>query len=241
MSPLLPSTDWSAFPKTLRLLEEGRDAGHHTGAQLHVRHGKNLLFSGAWGEAREGLSMRPDTLMTWLSCSKPIAALAVGRLLEERQLALDQRVVEWIPEFGQHGKEGITLLHLLTHTCGFRNADAMWNRHTWEENIERICAAPLEKDWVPGQTAGYQLSASWFVLGEIVYRITNLPYATWVRHEIFQPLGMNDCYFQMPGALYREYNATLIARRFSATFRLRNPAFSLRRVSISARCASLTS
>ena len=203
----VPDCDWSAFPKTLALLEEGRTAGLHSGAQLYVRHGKALLFSSAWGVAREGLPMRTDTLMTWLSCSKPVAALAVGRLLEEKQVALDQPVTTWITEFGQNGKEAITLKHLLTHTCGFRSADTMWNRNTWEENVERACAAPLEPGWVPGGTAGYQISASWFILGEIVARLTGQSYASWVRQEIFRPLGMDDCSFEMAPALYRDYEA----------------------------------
>ncbi|HEY8965699.1 MAG TPA: serine hydrolase domain-containing protein [Candidatus Methylacidiphilales bacterium] len=199
------SVDWSRFPRTLALIEGGGARGLHSGAQLHVRHGKTLLFSAAWGEAREGLPMRTDTLMTWLSSSKPVAAVAIGRLWEEKRLALDQKVSELIPEFAQGSKDAITVEHLLTHTCGFRSADAMWNRNPWAENVARACAAPLEPGWVPGETAGYQLSASWFVLGEIVARLTGQPFAAWVRQEIFLPLGMNDCALELSAARYRDY------------------------------------
>ena len=36
--------------------------------------------------------------------------------------------------------------------------------------IERICAAPLEDGWVPGETAGYHVASGWYVLGELVRR-----------------------------------------------------------------------
>ncbi len=149
--------------------------------------------------------MTTGTLMTWLSSSKPIAAIAIGRLFETGKLTLDQRVAEFIPFFGQGGKARLTLTHLLTHTCGFRSADSMWNRLTWEENIARACAAPLEPGWIPGETAGYQLTASWFILGEVVARVTGRPYQDWAREKIFLPLGMNDSWFALPAEGYRAY------------------------------------
>ena len=199
----VPSLD--SFPRTLTLLEEGRRAGHHSGAQLFVRKQGEIVLDAGWGEAIEGTPMTSETLMTWLSCSKPIAALGIGHLLEQGEIALDQPVAELLPEFGKNGKESLTVAHLLTHTCGFRSADGMWNRLSWEENIARVCEAPLEAGWVPGETAGYQLSASWFILGEIIARLTETPFDVWAREKIFIPLGMDDCRFTASPEIYRAY------------------------------------
>jgi CubicO group peptidase (beta-lactamase class C family) len=196
---------FDSFPRLLRVLEEGRSAGHHPGAQAFVRLGGEVRLDAGFGEAIAGTPMTPDTLMTWLSASKPIAALGILRLLERGRLSLDQPVEELVPGFGRGGKGAMTLLHLLTHTCGFRTADAMWNRLTDAEHLERACSAPLEPGWVPGETAGYQLSASWFVLGEIIRRETGLPFAEWARREIFLPLGMDACHFAAAPEEYRAY------------------------------------
>lgn len=196
---------FSAFPRLHAVLEEGRAQGHHLGAQAFVRHRGEVRLDAGWGEAAAGTPMGPDTLVTWLSCSKPVAAAGILKLMDVGRLALDQRIAELVPEFGQGGKEGLTLLHLLTHTCGFRSADSMWNRLSWQEQVARACAAPLEAGWVPGETAGYQLSASWVILGEIAERLTGTPFAEWIRGEIFVPLGMKDCWFAAPPEIYRAY------------------------------------
>lgn len=194
---------FDSFPRLLAVLEEGRAKGHHPGAQVFIRQGQETRLDIGWGEAVAGTPMAADTLLTWLSCSKPVAAIAILRLVEAGRLALDQPVEEWVPGFGQNGKEAVTLLHLLTHTCGFRSADALWNRLSWEEHIAQSCAAPLEAGWVPGETAGYQISASWFMLGEIVRRLTGEPFADHIRREIFLPLGMESCCFTATPETYR--------------------------------------
>ena len=198
--------DFGRFPRTLRLLEQGGTAGHHSGAQFFLRLKGEIALDAAWGEAKEGVAMRTDTLMTWLSSSKPIAAIGIGQLLERGWLTLDQRVAEFVPEFAQGGKEAVTIEHLLTHTCGFRSADSMWSRLTPEENIARACAAPLEAGWVPGETAGYQLSASWFLLGAVIARLTGRRFEEWAREEVFTPLGMADSWFALGPDAYRAYS-----------------------------------
>ena len=205
MLRLRPAMTLDTFPRLLAALEEGRAQGHHPGAQVFVRHRGEIRLDAGWGEAVAGTPMTPDTLLTWLSNSKPVAAAAVLLLLEAGRVELGQKVADFVPEFARNGKEELTLLHLLTHTAGFRSADSMWNRLTHEEQIARACAAPLEAGWVPGETAGYQLSASWFVLGEIVERLAGVPFAEYVRREVFLPLGMDACRFQADPGTYRDY------------------------------------
>ena len=42
--------------------------------------------------------------------------------LAEGKFKLDDPVSVYISEFGSNGKDGVTMLHLLTHTAGFPNA-----------------------------------------------------------------------------------------------------------------------
>lgn len=202
----------SDLPRTRDALLRGIDQGLHPAAQLYVsRHGSPVAEL-ALGEARPGSSsstptapMHGDTLVLWLSSTKPVAAVAIGQLWERRLLALDDPIARHVPEFAQNGKDAITIRHALTHTGGFRLPQVGWPAVDWEETIARVCAARLEPRWVPGEKAGYHMSSSWFALGEVVRRVDGRTFADYVREEIFLPLGMDDCWIGMPAERYRAY------------------------------------
>jgi CubicO group peptidase (beta-lactamase class C family) len=149
--------------------------------------------------------MISDSLSLWLSAGKPLTVVAIAQQLENGRLGLDDRVADHIPGFRKGGKEPIGIRHLLTHTGGFRGADLIPEDLSWEENIARICATPLEPGWRIGEKAGYQIGASWFVLAEIVQRLTGQPYADYLRERIFQPLGMTDSWIGIPITHYQAY------------------------------------
>ncbi|HTW94166.1 MAG TPA: serine hydrolase domain-containing protein, partial [Tepidisphaeraceae bacterium] len=136
---------------------EGIHAGLHVGAQIYASVHGEVVADLAMGLARPDVAMESDTLMPWLSCSKPIGAVAIGQLWERGRLQLDDRVARHIPEFGVGGKEAITIWHLLTHTAGIRPAASPWETAPWDAVIARICAAPIEPGWEPGKKAGYHL------------------------------------------------------------------------------------
>jgi CubicO group peptidase (beta-lactamase class C family) len=179
---------------TLEELEKGCLKGLHLGGQVSVRLAGNVSIDLAFGEAAPGEPMRPDHLMHWFSSGKPVTAIAVARLWESGDLALDDRVASHIPEFAARGKENITIRHLLTHAGGIRVLDLGWPELSWDEIIEKICGLRLEPRWVPGAKAGYHLTSSWFILGEIVRRLTGEEISTHLRRTIFEPLGMDHCW-----------------------------------------------
>ena len=158
---------------------------------------------------RPGVPMVTDSLMVWFSMTKAVTSVAVAQQWERGALDPDDLVVRFIPEFGAQGKDGITLRHLLTHTAGIPNADAILQGRPWREsradNLARIYAAPIEPGWVPGKKAGYHAAAGMSVLGEIVARMSGRPFDEYVREEIFVPLGMNDCWVGMPEDRFAAY------------------------------------
>ena len=50
---------------------------------------------------------------------------------------------------------------------------------------------------------GYHAAAGMSVLGEIVARVSGVPYERYVRDEIFLPLGMDDCWVGHAGGAVR--------------------------------------
>jgi CubicO group peptidase (beta-lactamase class C family) len=187
-------------------IEKGMAEKLHIGAQVYVsRHGEPVADFGI-GEARPGVPMDSDSMMLWWSSTKPTAAVAIGQLWERGKLNIEERVSTYIPEFAAKGKDGVTLRHVLTHTGGFRFADGRWAMaKPWEDIIARICGAELEEGWVPGRKAGYHPSSGWFILGEVVRRVDGRSFERYVREEIFEPLGMHDCWVGMPPERHREY------------------------------------
>lgn len=194
----------SNLPRTRDLLEHGLDTGLHLGAQVYVSF-RGEVSELVLGERAEGQAMTEDTLNIWLSSSKPIAAVAAAQLWERGGLELDDPVARHIPEFAQKGKETITLRHILTHTGGFRLLSFGWPEASWEEMIAKICAARPEPRWTPGERAGYHLSSSWFILGEVIRRVDGRHYRRYVREEIFEPLGMDECWVGMPEERFEAY------------------------------------
>ena len=145
------------------VLEKGIADGTQIGAQIYVsRHGSPIVDI-ALGDARPGVPMVTDSLMVWFSMTKAVTSVAVAQQWERGALDPDDLVVRFIPEFGAQGKDGITLRHLLTHTAGIPNVDAILQGQPWREsradNLARIYAAPIEPGWVPGKKAGYHAAA----------------------------------------------------------------------------------
>lgn len=193
------------LPRTREAIEAGIRERLHLGAQLYVSLGGEPVADAALGENRPGEPLTRDHLMLWLSSTKPVPAVAIAQLWERGLLELDDPVALHVPEFAANGKEGITLRHLLTHTGGIRMLDTGWPHRSWEEIIAKICAMKPEPRWVPGQKAGYHQASSWFILGEVIRRVGGLPFSTYVRREIFEPLGMADSWIGMPTERYLEY------------------------------------
>ncbi len=200
-------------PLLLEVLREGERAGLHIGAQVFAAVDGQTAVDLATGNARlaadspggADVPMTTDTLMLWLSAGKPITAAAMLMLVERGKMGLEDAVAGVIPEFAANGKQGITLRHLLTHTAGIRALDTSYPFQTWEQTLARIYEMKMERDWLPGEKAGYHTHATWYLLGELIRRLTGVPHDAWIRENLFLPLGMHNTFLSMDEAAYRAY------------------------------------
>jgi CubicO group peptidase (beta-lactamase class C family) len=194
--------------RTSAVLEGGIADGTHIGAQLSVSLGGEVRDL-AIGESRPGTAMTDDSMMIWFSMSKATCAVAIAQLWERGAIRLDVPACEYVPEFGAAGKDRVTLRHLLTHTAGFPWTDGILEGRVWREpvgdNRARIYAASLQDGWLPGERAGYHPTSAHTVLGAIVEAVDGRSYDRYVRAEIFEPLGMLDCWIGMPADRFDAY------------------------------------
>ncbi len=211
----------AAVPRALASLVDGIERGLHPGALLYVSVAGEPVADVGVGQARAGTPMTPDSMVIWFSMTKPSVAVAIAQQWERGALELDDPVVRYVPEFGAHGKDRITLRHLLTHTAGIRGADAVASTAAgtdyWDEVVAGICAIEPEIDWVPGQRAGYHLACGMTILAEIVHRLDGRRFETYVRDEVFTPLGMDDCWVGMATEVVEGYGDRIGTMHSTAT------------------------
>ncbi len=172
--------------------------------QLFVATDKKIVLDIAVGK------ITSNNYVRWLSSGKPIVALVIAKLWEEKLLDIDDTIAKFIPEFAQKGKEKITIRHALTHTGGFRTLEQKWYKLGWDKSIEFISSLKLEPRWIVGKTAGYHMSSSWFILAEIAQRITKTPISSLIKKYIFDPIGIEEAYLGIPEDRYEKIEKKLI-------------------------------
>jgi len=188
----------------LDLLEEQRAAGWHLGAQIYVSRNGEVLLDTAMGESVPGRALASDDVMLWYSSGKPWTTVAVLRLWEQGRLGLDDLVADYVDGWGD-GKERATIRHVLTHTGGFpMPGDRTYDADiTFDEALAATAATPAM--WEPGTKAGYHPASGWRVLGAIVERIDGRRIDRYLREEIAEPLGLDDCYLGVPLEVQAQY------------------------------------
>ena len=103
-----------------------------------------------------------------------MTAVVVQLLEQQGLLHVGDRVCEYIPEYAAHGKQGITIEHLLSHRAGVPilpaaalDLDRIGDR---EFRLELLCAAKPRSR--PGKVLSYHAVSGGFILAEIVQRVT---------------------------------------------------------------------
>jgi CubicO group peptidase (beta-lactamase class C family) len=145
-----------------------------------------------------GRSVDGDTLFTVFSVSKGITATVIHLLADRALLAYDESVATYWPAFGTHGKERITLRHILTHQAGVPQMPR--SQPEALPDWDTICAGIAEATplWEPGTQTGYHGLTYGYILGEVARRVDGRPIAQIVQEEICQPLGMHSLFFGIP-------------------------------------------
>ena len=114
------------------------------------------------------------------------------------RVRLNDTVASHIPGFERYGKGGITIRHLMTHVSGLRPDVDL---HPW---TGYDAAIELAKDEVPTSAPGEAFVYSdinFFLLGDIVARVTGQSLDAYLKARVFGPLGMTETGFLPPKSL----------------------------------------
>ena len=173
------------------------------GAVVLVGRGDRVLYEKAIGNRAVEPAAEPmtvDTIFDVASLTKVVATTtSVMILLEQGKIRLNDRVSTYVPGFERYGKADITIRHLMTHVSGLRpdvDLGDMWS------GSETAIALAIEE--VPASEPGDRFVYSdinYFLLGDIVRRVSGLPLDQFANERIFAPLGMKDTMFAPPVSL----------------------------------------
>jgi CubicO group peptidase (beta-lactamase class C family) len=96
------------------------DEGLEDGAAFSAYHRGRKVVD-LWGGVADTTTGRPweeDSLVLVYSTTKGATAMCAHKLAEQGALDVDAPVTKYWPEFGQAGKEEVTVAHLLSHRAG---------------------------------------------------------------------------------------------------------------------------
>jgi CubicO group peptidase (beta-lactamase class C family) len=132
-----------------------------------------------------------DTPFCLYSASKGVTAMVVHKLDELRVIHLEDRVSDYVPEFGRYGKRWITIRHVLAHRAGIPNLPPEAMDLELVGHPEKVIdlLANMRRTGRPGGLLQYHAVSGGFILAEVVRRASGETIATWLEREICQPLG----------------------------------------------------
>ena len=158
--------------------------------------GKPLLdLHGGFRDARREHPWTPDTLVLIWSATKGLGSACLLHALQEHDIAIEQRVAEFWPEFAQAGKDEITFAQLLSHQAGLAALDDKVDVLDYAAVIRA-----LEKQkplWPPGTAHGYHARTFGFLLDELIRRIALTSAGEYWRNVFADPLGL-DIWIGLP-------------------------------------------
>ena len=155
------------------------------------------LWGGALGSRQEG-NWEEDSICIVHSVTKAAVALCAHVLLAEGKLALDARVSDYWPEFGQAGKEMVTVAMMLNHQAALPALRQKLREGAFLDWDYMVAALAKEVPfWKPGSQHGYHMSTYGWTVGELVRRVSGLSLGAFFRERIAEPLDI-DFYIGLP-------------------------------------------
>ena len=156
-----------------------------------------------WGgvrDARDGSAWEEDTLVLVYSTSKGLSAMTLALAHSRGWLDYDERVTAYWPEFGQAGKENVTLRQLLGHEAGLPVIDEPLDPRLLGDFDGLAAAIARQRPlWEPGTRHGYHgVSLGWYE-GELIRRVdpAHRTLGRFFAEDVAGPLGL-EVYFGLP-------------------------------------------
>ena len=172
------------------------------GCALGIIKNGELIYSKGYGLANMEYDIPNSASSVFRigSTSKQFTAACIILLAENGKLSLDDTLNNYFPDFPEYANK-INIRHLLNHTSGIRDYLQLAYLKGFEDddfyvddNIMEWLANQTDLNFAPGEEFLYSNSGYW-LLGQIVKKISGTNLADFAQKEIFEPLKMNNTHF----------------------------------------------
>jgi CubicO group peptidase (beta-lactamase class C family) len=185
--------------------------GKLAGLAVGIVQDSAIVYTKGFGvrNVETGEPVTAASLFHLASVSKPFSATAIMQLVEQGKVALDDPVVEHLPDFrlADARYAEITIRQLLNHTAGMPDvADYEWETPQTDEGaLERYARSLTDQTLsaAPDEKFAYS-NMAFEVLGALIARVTGMSFEAYMKTQILTPLGMHRSTFlrsEVPAAL----------------------------------------
>ena len=198
---MLGAQQFAPNPRVDRIFAQW-DRADSPGCALGVIQNGKFVYQRGYGMANLDYDIPNSPRMVYYvgSDSKQFTAAAVALLALDGKISLEDDIRKYFPEMPDYGTP-ITVRHLVHHTSGIRDVYTLMSLgglrmedvFTDAEAIALI-ARQKELNFKPGEDYLYS-NSGYFLLGQLVRRVTGKSLREYADERIFQPLGMTKTHF----------------------------------------------
>jgi len=174
------------------------------GCALAVVKDGQIIYERGYGMAKleDGIVMTPDRLFDIGSVSKQFTATCIAILAREGKLSLDDDVRKYFPDLPHYGRT-ITIRHLVHHTSGLRDYNGLlllagFRSESDCPNVDEALELVFRQkklNYPTGDEYSYT-NTGYFLLGQIVEKVSGKTLNQFAQERIFKPLGMTHTLYQ---------------------------------------------
>lgn len=172
--------------------------GDRPGVALIAKMGDEIIYRKNVGLANleYNIPITSNTVFNLASISKPITAMAIMILMEDKKLDYDNEITEYFPELSHYCK-GVTIRHLLSHTSGITNYYRILDRlgmtdiHLTNEQCYELLKKEEKLLFKPGERWNYS-NSNYVLLAKLIEIVSNTSLDIFLHENIFKPLGMSN-------------------------------------------------
>ena len=161
-----------------------------SGSILVAQKGK-IIYRGTFGfsDLKKGTKNTVDSKYFIGSITKLYTAVAILQLVEQKKIALNDKLSKWLPEI--NGSDKITIHHLLTHQSGLvRDSHQDYNAEvTYQERLFSVKNDSLR--FQPGERESYS-SVGFYALSYILETVSKMKFEDYFEKNIFMPANMKN-------------------------------------------------
>ena len=192
-----PSREWAgAVAQGRQAVRAALTEQNLPGLSVAVGAGSDIIWAEGfgWADLENGVKVGPETRFRIGTASTALTSAAAGLLLEKGRLELDDEIQTYVPAFPRK-QWPVTVRQLMAHLAGVRNDGGdegpLFSTHCQRpvEALQAFAERPLLFE--PGTRYRYS-SYGWILVSAAVEAAADEPFLTFMRNQIFEPLGMEN-------------------------------------------------